>query len=153
MGAHETQDLTYDQEARKRWGVYIVAILCMVALLAVMVVAYRGHDKTDEALAKADALNKTFVAAGIPAVDRDQLAGTLGTDGGAICDTAHSDLGKAALKNGLVNGATGPGGRGVTVARNTLVGEHLVVALYCPENLTKFDKIVAGLKFADVVKD
>jgi hypothetical protein len=153
MGAHETETTTYDQEARKRWGVYIVAIICMVALLAVMVVAYRGHEKSTEALQKADQLNKAFVAAGIPAVDRDQIAGTLGTDGGAVCDTSHSDLGKAALKNGLMNGATGPGGRGVTVARNTLVGEHLIIKLYCPENLTKFDKIVAGLKFADVVKD
>jgi hypothetical protein len=143
----------HDQDPRKRWIIYLTATVIVVIVLVIMVVAYRGHKNTQAAQAKAAQLVSAFTRAGLPAPDTDDIARTLGTDGGAVCTTSRSDLGQAALKLGLINGASGPGIRPVTVARSVLQGERLIVRTYCPQNLTRFDKLIDSLKYAGVIKD
>ena len=125
----------------------------IVAGLAIWgVIAYRGHDDTQAANAKARQLQNAFIAAGLPTYsDTNEVARTLGTNGGAVCDTPET-LGRAFLKLQLSNGAAGPGQRPIRVAKQTLKGELLIIQTYCPEKLSEFQNFVNSLNYADVVR-
>ncbi|HEY7198440.1 MAG TPA: hypothetical protein VH306_14785 [Gaiellaceae bacterium] len=134
--------------------VYVVIIVVLVGLAIWGIAAYRGHKETQEATAKAEQLQQKLEAAGLPTfADTDQIAGTLGTDGGAVCDTPGQALTQAFLKQQLANGAGGPGQRPVTVAKETLQGEFYIIQVYCPEKLEDFKDFLADLDFDDVVRD
>ena len=130
-----------------------VLLGCVVVGLAIWgVIAYRGHKDMQAANTKAQQLQDTFKAAGLPTYpDTLQVARTLGTDGGAVCETPDT-FAKAFLKLQLSNGAAGPGQRPVRVANQTLKGELLIIQTYCPKKLSEFQKFVNTLNFADVVR-
>ena len=133
---------------------YLLIVVVLVALGVWGVAAYRGHKDTQEATQKAEQLQQKFEAAGLPQfADTDQIADTLGTDGGAVCDTTGKTLAESFLKIQLANGAGGIGQRPVTVARDTLVGGLLIVQTYCPDKLGKFQDFLDDLDFDDVVRD
>ena len=116
------------------------------------VIAYRGHQDTQAANAKAQQLQNEFETARLPTYpDTREVARTLGTDGGAVCDTPKT-LAKSFLTLQLSNGAAGPGQRPVRVAEQTLKGELLIIQTYCPEKLSEFQKFVNDLNYAEVVR-
>ena len=134
-------------------GLYVAIIVVLVALAVWGVAAYRGHHETKTAKAKAQQLQQAFAAAGLPTyASVDQIAGVLGTDGGAVCDDSGDHLTDALLKMALVNGAGGPGARPVTVDKETLQGGLLIVKTYCPDKYDKYRSFVDDFKTKDVVK-
>ena len=73
--------------------------------------------------------------------------GVLGSDGGAICKNPSSALRQALL---FTNGAAGPGIRPVIVDSKIFKGELLVIQIYCPDELPRFQQMVERLKTAGV---
>ena len=131
---------------------YILIGSVVAGLVIWGVIAYRGHEDTQAANAKAQQLQDEFEAAGLPTYpDTREVARTLGTDGGAVCDTPET-LGRSFLKLQLSNGAAGPGQRPVRVANRTLKGELLIIKSYCPEKLSGFQRFVDDLDFSEVVR-
>jgi amino acid transporter len=138
----------------KKQHVWLYVVIGAVATgLAIWgVTAYRGHEATQEANAKAAQLQDRFKAAGLPTyADTDDVARTLGTDGGAVCASPER-IAQGLLKQQLSNGAGGPGQRPVTVARQTVQGELLILQTYCPEKAPEFQKFVNSLDYAEVVR-
>ena len=74
----------------------------------------------------------------------------LGDDGGAICKDPASALRKAILFSQLTNGAGGPGIRPVIVDSKVFKGQLLVIQIYCPDQLPRFQQMVEKLKTAPV---
>ena len=138
-------------QKRPTW-LYIVIIVVLIVLAIAGVAIYRGHKQNEQSKAKAEQLNQAFAAAGLPTADVDELAGTLGTDGGAVCDAPGKSLTKSLLKINLSNGAGGPGQRPVTIDQEALKGELLIIKTYCPEKLGKFATLFDGLDYDDVVR-
>ncbi len=73
-------------------------------LLIVMLVAWNYDRQNDEADAKAQELIAAFEEAGLTAPDQDQIARTLGDDGGQVCETADSELVQGYWKLRLLRG-------------------------------------------------
>jgi hypothetical protein len=144
-----------DHNPRARWVTYTAVGLLMVALAIFMVSSYRGAPgaNSSDAQAKAQTLSQAITQAGFPAPDVDAIAGVLGDDGGAVCDSPNEALSQNLLKAQLANGAAGPGMRPVTVDKIVVGGQRLIIQTYCPDQLAEFDEFVATLKFADVATD
>jgi hypothetical protein len=133
---------------------YVLLGVVVVGLAIWGVAAYRGHHETQQAEQKAEQLQQKFAAAGLPQfADTEDIAKTLGTDGGAACDTPGRALADGFLKIQLSNGADGPGQRPVTVARDVLLGELLIVQTYCPDRVEAFKNYFDNFDFDDVIKD
>ena len=86
-------------------------------------------------------------------VDQDILVRSLGSDGGAVCDNPANALGRATLLDQMTNGADFVGRRPVIVDPRILVGEALILQIYCPEELQEFKDKIDDLKTDDVIKD
>ncbi len=131
--------------------------ICIGVGLLILVIAgtavYRGHHENSRAKAKAEQLNQAFVAAGLEPQDVDSLAGTLGTDGGAVCDDPNGTLAKSLLKVNLAAGAGGVGQRPIKIDKEMLQGQYLILKTYCPDKLPKFATLFDGLDYANVVKE
>lgn len=133
---------------------YVILGIVVVGLAIWGVIAYRGHKADEEAQQKAAQLQQKFEAAGLPQfADTETIARTFGTDGGAACDTPGEALADGFLKLQLSNGAGGPGQRPVTVARQVVLGEILIIQTYCPDKLGDFQDFVNDLDFDNVIKD
>jgi hypothetical protein len=133
---------------------YIVIVVALVLLAIWGIAAYRGHKADQEAKAKAQQLNQAFTAAGLePFADLDEVARVLGTHGGAVCAAPGKTLAKSLLKIQLSNGAGGIGLRPVTIDKETLQGEFLIVKTYCPDKLPGFATLFDGLDYDNVVKE
>jgi hypothetical protein len=133
---------------------YVLLGVLAVALSIWGVAAYRGHKADEEAKAKAEQLNQKLEDAGLPTFpDTDEIARTLGTDGGAVCAAPGKSLAQAFLKLQLSNGAAGPGQRPVIADTDVLKGEFLIVQTYCPEKFGKFEDFFKDLDFDDVVRE
>jgi len=131
---------------------YILVGAVVTGLAIWGVIAYRGHKDTKAANSKAQQLQDEFEAARLPTYpDTDEVGRTLGTDGGAVCDTPET-LGKSFVTLQLSNGAGGPGQRPVRVAAQTLKGELLIIKTYCPEKLSEFQKFADNFNYAEVVR-
>jgi hypothetical protein len=134
------------------WLYILIGVVLLVLVIAGTAV-YRGHHQDARAKAKAQELNKAFVAAGLEPQDVDSLAGTLGTHGGAVCDDPNGTLAKSLLKINLAAGAGGIGQRPITIDKETLQGQYLILKTYCPDKLPKFATLFQGLDYDNVVKE
>lgn len=146
-----THTLPQDENPKARYVLYGAVAAVMAFLLVVMVVAYRGHEATVEAKAKAEVLAGKIEAAGFTAPDTDAIARVLGTDGGAVCENPGA-LRYGLLKYTFSNGAAGPGIRPVRIDRIVIGGERLIIETYCPDQLAEFDDFVDSLDFDDVAR-
>jgi hypothetical protein len=136
---------------KDRRVVYIVITVALVLLLIICLVFYRRAEASQEAQGKADQLIAALEKAGVRAVpSQEQIAGVLGNDGGAICKDPTSALRQALLFSQLTNGAAGPGIRPVIVDSRIFKGELLVIQIYCPDELPRFQQLVEQLKTAGV---
>ena len=135
----------------ERWIYWIVGGVFGV-LLIVMLVAWNYDRQNEEANAKADELIAAFEDAGLRAPDRDQIARTLGDDGGQVCETADSELVQGYWKLRLMIG-------GEFYVRATRLPEPireglaLVVDVYCPEKRPDIEDFFEDWDFDDVVRD
>lgn len=121
-------------------------------LLIVMLVAWNYDRQNEEANAKADELIAAYESAGLRAPDRDQIARTLGDDGGQVCDTADSELVQGYWKLRL-----GVGGefytRPVRLDGRVREGLSLVVDVYCPEKRPDIEDFFEDWEFDDTIRD
>ena len=127
----------------------VVIVLAIVGLIT-----YSGKKEDEEAQQKAAQLTQAFQQAGLTVpVDQDVFVRSFGTDGGAVCDNPANALGRATLLDQMTNGADFVGRRPIIVDSRILVGEALILQIYCPEQLDEFKDKVADLKTDDVIKD
>jgi hypothetical protein len=122
-------------------------------LLIVMLASWNYDRQNAQADAKAQQLIATYRAAGLtPPAKPEMIARVLGDDGGAVCDTAGSDL-----LDGYWKLRLGVGGefyyRPVKVDQRMLQGYLLVVKTYCPDKLPDVQEFVDDLDFDDVIRD
>ena len=86
-------------------SIYWIVSGGLAVLLVVMLVSWNYDRQNEEADAKAQELIAAFEEAGLrtPA-DPDQIARTLGDDGGQVCETADSELVQGYWKLRLLHG-------------------------------------------------
>ncbi|GAA4481668.1 hypothetical protein GCM10023094_30300 [Rhodococcus olei] len=128
---------------------YLVAFALFVGLAVWGLVAFNQDKRSEQANRMATELALRFSAAGLAPLDIDATARVLGTDGGAVCADPAAALNEATLDQQIVSGAAGPGIRPIIAARNLVVGERLVLEVYCPEHLADFDATIDDLKLTD----
>jgi len=132
---------------------YWIAAGVVVVLVIVGVVVFDEAQTNKEAKDKAKQLTQKFEAAGLPVpADINSIVRSLGTDGGAVCKNPANALGKATLNDLLSNGASFVGRRPVIVDRRILLGEGLILQVYCPEKLKPYQDKILKLKTDDTVK-
>jgi hypothetical protein len=130
----------------------VVAIVFVILLVA-MLLLFHAPDRTAAASSKAQELIAAFERAGLTAPSEDQIVGTFGEDGGAVCAADFGDLIKGNLNLLLANGAAQVGQRAIIVDPKVLKGEVLIRAVYCPDRLPAFEEFVAKLKTARLIGD
>ena len=133
---------------------YWIAGGVVVVLVVIGLVTFSTAKTNQEAQNKAKQLTQQFQKAGLPVpASLDTITRSLGTDGGAVCDNPANALGKAVLYDMLTNGADFVGRRPVIVDRRMLLGEALILQIYCPEKLKPYqEKILNKLKTDDTIK-
>ncbi|MFD0264345.1 hypothetical protein ACFXKJ_40235 [Kitasatospora indigofera] len=135
-----------------RW-IYIGAIVVLVAMMIIGLFTYTQQRNTNEAYRKANQLNDALVANGFAARNPNNIANTLGTDGGPICEDPNSSLRRGLWLVQLANGAGGPGMRPVIVDKRILEAGAEVIKVYCPDVLADYQEKINDLKTSDTVKD
>ena len=136
---------------RERTIYWIVGGILGVLLIA-MLVGWNYDRQNAEADAKAQELIAAFEEAGLRAPDQDQIARTLGDDGGQVCETADSELVQGYWKLRLMVGGEFYT-RAVRLDGRVREGLSLVVDVYCPEKRPDIEDFFEGWEFDDVVRD
>jgi hypothetical protein len=121
-------------------------------LLIAMLVGWNYDRQNDEANAKAQELIAAYEEAGLRAPDQDQIARTLGDDGGQVCETADSELVQGYWKLRLMVGGEFYT-RAVRLDGRVREGLSLVVDVYCPEKRPDIEDLFEGWDFDDTVRD
>jgi hypothetical protein len=121
-------------------------------LLVVMLVGWNYDRQNAEADAKAQELIAAFEAAGLPAPDQDQIARTLGDDGGQVCETADSELVQGYWKLRLLHGGEYYV-RPVRLDGRFREGLSIVVDVYCPEKRPDIEDFFEDWTFYDTVRN
>lgn len=137
------------------FGVFYWIIGGVVLVLVVIgLIAYSGEKKDEEAQQKAQELTQKFERAGLPVPeDQDIIVRSLGADGGAVCENPANALGRALLNDQITNGADFVGRRPVIIDRRIILGEALILATYCPDELPEFRDKLNDYKVDDTIKD
>jgi hypothetical protein len=143
----------YRDRRAQRVITYIVLSAIFLVLLLVALLTFKQGKANQQADAKADQLIAELGAQGLQAPSRDQLARTLGTDGGAVCQSPGGALTTGLQKIAAANGAAGPGMRPVDVANQVVEGERAIITVYCPEKSAEFENFVNSQTYADVIRD
>jgi hypothetical protein len=133
-------------------AIYWIVAGALGVLLIVMLVAWNYDRQNEEADAKAQELIAAFEAAGLRAPDPDQIARTLGDDGGQVCETADSDLVQGYWKLRLAVGGEFYQ-RAVRLDPRVREGLSLVVDVYCPEKRPDIEDFFEDWDFDDTVRD
>ncbi|MGH3057463.1 MAG: hypothetical protein ACRDPP_04405 [Gaiellaceae bacterium] len=136
----------------KERTIYWIVAGALGVLLIVMLVSWNYDRQNAEADEKAQQLIAAYEEAGLPTPDQDQIARTLGDDGGAVCETADSELVQGYWKLRLLIG-------GEFYVRPTSLppqireGLSLVVDVYCPEKRPDIEDFFEDWDFDDVVRN
>ena len=129
----------------------IAAVVVVLAVLGLII--YDSAQDNQEAQAKAQQLTQAFEQAGLPVpADTDQIVASLGSDGGAVCANPANALGKALLLDQISNGASFVGRRPVIFDRRFVIGEALILQIYCPDELPAYQEQIDALKYDDTIK-
>jgi hypothetical protein len=125
----------------------VLVVLCVIGLIT-----YSARKTNQEAQQKAQELTQKFQAAGLPVpADQEMIIRQLGADGGAVCHDPANALRQAILFDQVTNGAVFVGRRPVIGDRRALLGQVLIMQVYCPSTLQEFRDEVK-LKVDDTVK-
>lgn len=132
--------------------IYWIVAGALGVLLIVMLVTWNYDRQNEEADAKAQELIAAYEAAGFPVPDADQIARTLGDDGGQVCETADSELVQGYWKLRLAVGGEFYQ-RATRLDPRVREGLSLVVDVYCPEKRPDIEDFFEDWDFDDVVRD
>lgn len=125
----------------------------LLVLVIVGLISYGAKERDEEAQQKAAQLMQAFEQAGLtPPVNQEMIERSLGNDGGAVCANPANALGKAILADSLANGASFVGRRPVIADRRILLGQALILEIYCPEELEDYREKIDQLKTDDTIK-
>jgi hypothetical protein len=148
----QNDDYTGSSESGDKFIYWCAGALALI-LVIIGLVSYRGAKQDDQANQKAQQLITALQKAGVQRLpSTDQVARVLGTDGGSVCQDPHNALRKATLFSMITNGAAGPGQRPVIADSRVFRGQLAVIAVYCPDELPKFQKFVDDLRTGNVVR-
>ncbi|GAA4547444.1 hypothetical protein [Amycolatopsis samaneae] len=137
---------TAESTRRERLLLYGVCAAVVLILLGLAVFIGRTARQGPRVEQKADQLIAALTIAGARPPAREQIVRVLGDDGGAVCAGPDDALRRATLATRVSDGAAGPGARPVTVDRRLVVGETLVITIYCPDRLPRFQQFVSWLR-------
>ena len=132
--------------------IYWIVGGAFAVLLVVMLVGWNYDRQNAEADAKAQELIAAYEEAGLRAPDADQIARTLGDDGGQVCETADSELVQGYWKLRLAVGGEFYQ-RATRLDPRVREGLSLVVDVYCPEKRPDIEDFFEDWDFDDVVRD
>ena len=121
-------------------------------LLIVMLITFNYDRQNAEADAKAAELIAVYEEAGLPAPDVDEIARVLGDDGGAVCETADSELVQGYWKLRLAVGGN-VYERPVRLDGRIREGLSSVIDVYCPEKRPDIEDFFEDWEFDDTVRD
>jgi hypothetical protein len=125
-----------------------------VVLVVVGLVTFSEKRSDAQAQQKAQQLTQDFQQAGLPVPrSQDAIVRWLGNDGGAVCANPANALGKATLYDLVANGADYVGRRPVLVDRQILLGEALILKVYCPDRLKPYEDVINGLKVFHTIRN
>ena len=141
--------VTQKSSTNENRTVYIVAGVVVVALMIIALLTFRSGKESEQAEQKANQLITALTAAGARAPSQEQVVRLLGDDGGAVCDDPSGSLRKGILLGQLMNGAAGPGMRPVIADKRVVRGQLLVLQIYCPDELPRFQEFVDRLNLSD----
>ena len=126
--------------------IYWLVAGVLAVLLVVMLITFRYNRSNEEAIAKADQLITAFKDAGLrPPMDAARVASVLGTDGGTVCASVGSGVGRGIAKLHLMVGgnfATRP----IINERRVGIGLRLIVQTYCPDKLPDAQQLIDNLQ-------
>jgi hypothetical protein len=132
---------------------YLIIAAVLIVLCVIGLILYDAAQDNQDAQAKADQLVAGFEQAGLPVpADTDQVVAVLGDDGGAVCANPANALGKALLADQITNGASFVGRRPVIFDRRFVVGEALILQIYCPDKLAPYQEKIDEYKYDDTIK-
>jgi hypothetical protein len=127
--------------------IYWIVAGLMAALLVVMLITFRYNRANEEALTKANQLISAFQGAGLTAPkDPARVASVFGTDGGTVCGSVGSGVGRGIAKLNLMVGGTFAT-RPVINEAQIGTGLVLIVKTYCPQKLPETQQFVDNLRF------
>ncbi|MFE3292303.1 hypothetical protein [Rhodococcus sp. NPDC059234] len=129
--------------------IYLTAFALFVGLAVWGLVAFDNNKRSAEADSKATELALRYQQAGLGTIEVNATARVLGVDGGAACTDPGNSLREGTFDQQIVNGAAGPGQRPVIATRNLVEGARLVIEVYCPDELSGFDRYADDLKLTD----
>jgi hypothetical protein len=132
--------------------IYLIVAGVFAVLLIVMLVAWNYDRQNAEADAKAQQLIAAYEKAGLTAPDQDEIARVLGDDGGAVCETADSELVQGYWKLRLMIGGEFYV-RAAPLDGRIREGLSSVVDIYCPEKRPDIEDFFKGWDFENVVRD
>ena len=141
--------VTQKSSTNENRTVYIVSGIVVVALMIIALLTFRSGKESEQAEQKANQLITALTAAGARAPSQEQVVRLLGDDGGAVCDDPSGSLRKGILLGQLMNGAAGPGMRPVIADKRVVRGQLLVLQIYCPDELPRFQEFVDRLNLSD----
>ncbi|MFD7837574.1 hypothetical protein [Streptomyces sp. NPDC059761] len=135
-----------------KW-IYIGSIVVLVAMMIIGLFTYTQQRATNQAHEKANQLNDALVAQGFRPLNAGNIAATLGTDGGPVCEDPNSALKRGLWLIQMANGAGGPGMRPVIADNRILRAGLEIIKVYCPEKLDAYQEKIEDLKTSDTVND
>lgn len=137
--------------SRSNLILYIVAGAIVVLLAIVALVSFHRTRETNRAQERATQLTAELQAAGLRVPKTDQIVRVLGDDGGAVCANPDDALRRGVLYGQLTNGAGGPGQRPVLADNKVVQGELLIIKVYCPQYVERFQQVIDDLKLTSDV--
>jgi hypothetical protein len=141
---------TVDHPTRRKLIYAGVGFVVGAAVVAGLL-SLRETRKDEEAQAKADQLIASFEAQGYRPPQKDLVVNLLGTDGGNACVDPASALNSALHRIQLSNGAAQVGMRPIIADEDVVLGELLILDVYCPDKAQEARDYLEDLKYDDVV--
>ena len=145
-------DYEAEQNAKHRRLLWISGGVALV-LVIIGLFTYNAGADDRQAQQKAQQLSQKFEHNGLFVPDTDVLVRSLGTDGGAVCANPAKALSRATLFDLMTNGADFVGRRPIIVDREILLGQALILQVYCPEKLNPYQDRVDDLKTDNIIKN
>ena len=125
----------------------------VVVLAAVAVVLYKQGRDDRLARQRADQVIVLYRQHGLPTpVDRKTLTAVLGPHGGPVCADPAGALTKALQNQQLANGGANVGARPIRADRRVVIGEELILSVYCPDQLPAYRTFVNARRYAPVIR-
>ena len=138
--------------AWQRWLPWAIATLVVVLAVAGVVIYKHGKDN-QVARARAGEVIALFEAHHLATpVTRNEVINVLGTNGGPVCANPNGALTQALRNQQFSNGAATVGSRPTRVSKEVVLGQELVIQVYCPQKLAGFRRYVNGKKYYPVVR-